>query len=141
MEEEYKRGQKLEVEVIQLTDLGLKVAFGDGDEGLIYYSETDPNHHYRVGESLIAQIEQIRDDGKIDLTLNNIGYKNFITPTTNKIMQMLKQAGGSLPYHDKSDPDEIREVFGMSKTKFKQAIGKLYKEKKIKIHPEKIELV
>jgi hypothetical protein len=139
VDDEYKRGQKLKVEVFKVTDLGLKVEFENGDEGLIYHSETDKE--YAEGDELVAYVQKIREDEKIDLTAKKIGYRNFINSATDKVMSKLREFDGELTFHDKSDPDEIKSFFGLSKTQFKQAIGKLYKERRIDIHSDKIVLV
>ena len=58
-----------------------------------------------------------------------------------QVMKVLQEKGGRLPYHDNSIPEEIREVFGMSKKAFKQAIGQLFKERRIMIDPDGISVV
>lgn len=64
------------------------------------------------------------------MVLGSKGYKR-VEDESEKILRLLEENDGYLPYHDKSDPEEIYEVFGMSKKVFKMALGKLYKEKKI----------
>ena len=94
----------------------------------------------RIGEEMDCRVTGIREDGKLNLSIRKKAYLQ-IDEDSMKIMNKLEECGGSLPYHDKSSPEEIREVFSMSKNEFKRAIGRLYKMKKIVIGDEGIELV
>lgn len=91
----------------------------------------------RIGERVRARVLSVREDGKLNLSLREKAYLQMDVDS-QKIMEALKEAGGQLPYHDKSTPDEIRGAFGMSKNEFKRAIGRLYKAKKIVITPNGI---
>ncbi len=93
----------------------------------------------RIGEELDCRVTGIREDGKLNLSIRKKAYLQ-IDEDSMKIMNKLEEYGGSLPYHDKSSPEEIREEFSMSKNEFKRAIGRLYKMKKIVIKDEGIEL-
>jgi len=135
MNEDYKIGQKVEVTIEKFTPLGVVVTFNN-DQGLAY--EEDIFEKLEVGETHIAYIKELREDGKIDITFRRHGYRNFIGTTTDKIMQALKDNNGLLHLNDKSSPDEIKDFFGISKTQFKQAIGNLYKDRKIIITKEGI---
>jgi predicted RNA-binding protein (virulence factor B family) len=73
------------------------------------------------------------------LALGQAGYRR-IGPLTDQIIAILQAKGGRLPYHDNILPEEIREVFGMSKKAFKQAIGLLFRERRIYIEPDGIRL-
>jgi predicted RNA-binding protein (virulence factor B family) len=84
-------------------------------------------------------VRTVRSDGKIDLSLDRSGYRR-ITSVTEQIVEALKDNDGHLPYHDDSSPEDIRAVFGVSKKAFKQAIGALYRERRIVIGPEGIRL-
>jgi predicted RNA-binding protein (virulence factor B family) len=84
-------------------------------------------------------VRAIRPDGKLDLALGQAGHRR-IGPMSEQVLAILTEKGGKLPYHDNSIPEEIREVFGMSKKAFKQAIGALFKERKIMIEPDGIRL-
>jgi predicted RNA-binding protein (virulence factor B family) len=84
----------------------------------------------------------VRPDGKIDLTLDRsrVGYQR-VAPLTDKIVAALEaSAGGQLPLHDNSPPEEVRAAFGVSKKAFKQAIGVLFKAKRIVIEKTGIRL-
>jgi predicted RNA-binding protein (virulence factor B family) len=83
-------------------------------------------------------VKTVREDGKLDVVLEPTSFIKY-DQATNKILQILQQ-NPKLGLSDNSDPDEIRDVLGMSKKTFKQAIGKLFKAKKIIIHGNYIEL-
>jgi hypothetical protein len=74
------------------------------------------------------------------VALGKPGYQK-VEDEADKILRLLKQKNGYLPYHDKSAPEEIYEVFGMSKKTFKMTVGKLYKEKKIELTKTGIKLL
>ena len=94
----------------------------------------------RIGKEVDCRVTDVREDGKLNLSIRKKAYLQ-IDDDSMKIMKKLEECGGSLPYHDKSSPEEIREEFSMSKNEFKRAIGRLYKMKKIVIKDEGIELV
>jgi predicted RNA-binding protein (virulence factor B family) len=119
------------------TDLGYKVAINEKHEGLIYHNEFFTDVHY--GDKTTGYIKQIRPDNKIDVTLRPIGYSK-VEPNAEHILKRLKQKGGFLDLHDKSDPDEIRNRLEMSKKTFKKAIGSLYKKEIIRIEDDGIYL-
>jgi predicted RNA-binding protein (virulence factor B family) len=94
----------------------------------------------RTGDKMKAFVKKIRPDNKIDIVLQTPGYKS-IEPNANFIREELEAAGGFLPLHDKTDPDTIKNMLGMSKKSFKKAIGTLYKDKQIIIKEDGIELI
>jgi predicted RNA-binding protein (virulence factor B family) len=129
--------QEVKIVVSDTTDLGVKVIVNDMYHGMIY--RNDINQQIRKGQILNAFVNLIRDDGKIDVRLEKIGFEKF-DDASQLILNMLKELG-TLPYSDKSDPDAIREFFKMSKKTFKQAIGKLYKQRRINILENAIQIV
>jgi len=133
-----EEGEKVDLRIWKKTDLGYKVIINQVHEGLIYHNEFFTDVY--PGDQETGYIKQIRDDQKIDVTLRPIGYKK-VAPNAEHILQRLKQVGGYLDLHDKSDPDEIRERLEMSKKTFKKAIGSLYKEELIRIEDDGIYLV
>ncbi len=133
-----EEGEKVDLRIWKKTDLGYKVIINQVHEGLIYHNEFFTDVY--PGDQKTGYIKQIRDDNKIDVTLRPIGYKK-VAPNAEHILQRLKQVGGYLDLHDKSDPDEIRERLEMSKKTFKKAIGSLYKEELIRIEDDGIYLV
>src|SRR5690606_30270118 len=98
------------------------------------------NEPLTVGRTLEVYVKQVRDDGKIDLTVHRSGYQR-VRRLTADIIDLLVENGGFLPYHDGSSPAAIQATFGVSKKAFKQAIGALYKEKRIVIEADGIRRV
>ena len=83
---------------------------------------------------------EVKEDGKLDLSLRQKAYVQMDSDS-EVILEKLKTVGGSLPYQDKSDAEEIKKEFNMSKAAFKRAIGKLYKERIIVIEKDGIKIV
>ena len=94
----------------------------------------------KPGDEIEARVLEIKEDGKLDLSLRQKAYVQMDADSA-LILDKLKQAGGSLPYHDKSSAEEIKEEFNLSKAAFKRAIGRLYKERAIVIEKDGIRLV
>ncbi len=120
------------------TELGYNVIINEKHEGLIYHNEFYQDVHY--GDHTTGYIKKIRPDNKIDVTLRPIGYDK-VEPNAKHILERLKQVGGYLDLHDKSDPEDIHNRLEMSKKTFKKAIGRLYKEDIIRIEKDGIYLV
>ena len=134
----FTQWQEVDVEIYAFTDLGVKVAINDEYSGLVYGSEVYGD--YREGQKLKAYIKLIREDGKIDVSLQP-KKGSHVFSTTDKILEHLKAVGGKSGLNDKSSPEDIKNEFHVSKKVFKQAIGRLYKQHTIKITNTGIELV
>ncbi len=106
--------------------------------GLVY--EDEIFQKITPGDQLQGFVKKVRSDGKIDLTLQRHGYR-AIEPNAKQILDELEASGGFIELNDKSDPNDIKEVFQLSKKSFKKAIGTLYKSKKIVIEKDGIRLV
>lgn len=133
----FETGQEVGILIFEETDLGFK-ALIDGDfEGLIYKNEVFED--VQVGDRKKAFVKKRREDGKIDLQLLPIGRAKY-EEGAEKILEMLK-VRKFLPLHDKSSPESIKELLGMSKKHFKQSIGQLYKAQRIKILDNGIEII
>jgi len=132
-------GQEVDIVVYGFSPLGVKVSIEGKYKGLIFEGEIFQSLY--LGDQLKGFIKQIREDGKIDISLTKHGYKNVVPSTAQQILNELSNNQGKLPFNDKSSPDAIYEKFKMSKNIFKQAIGDLYKKRKIKITTEGIEMV
>lgn len=130
--------QEVDVEIYALTDLGAKVAINNEYTGLVYGNQIYAD--YREGQRLKAYIKCVRDDGKIDVSLQPEQGRHVVS-TTDTILDYLKASGGKCGFNDESSPDDIKKAFKVSKKVFKQAIGKLYKQHKIKITDKGIELI
>lgn len=129
-----------EVELLpyEYTDLGIKALINKCKIGVIYKNELFRN--VNLGEFTIGYIKKIRDDSKIDLTLEKIGF-NRIDNVKQAILSSLHAQKGFLPYNDKTDAEVIYSNLQMSKKDFKKAIGGLYKDKKISIKEDGIYIV
>jgi predicted RNA-binding protein (virulence factor B family) len=134
----YQIGQEVSVLIWVQTDLGYKVIVDGKFLGMLYKNEVFKK--LTTGMSLMAYVKKLRDDGKIDLALEKPGFAR-VNPHEQKLLELLQKSGGFLPYGDKTDPEVIYKVFGMSKKMYKQLIGALFKQKRITIAPEGIRLV
>ncbi len=106
--------------------------------GLVYADEIFQK--LTPGDQLKGYVKKVRPDGKIDLTLQRHGFRG-IEPNAAQILKELEANGGFIDLNDKSDPEDIKEVFQLSKKSFKKAIGTLYKARKITIEKDGIRLV
>jgi hypothetical protein len=134
---EYAVGQPVELLVTGGTTLGYNAIIADAHMGLLYHN--DLPGPLKVGQKIDGYIRSVRPDGKIDLTINPAGYEK-VAPLKEQVLEALTAKGGSLPLNDASTPEEIRNAFGVSKKAFKQAIGALYRERKIVIEDKGIRL-
>lgn len=135
--ETLQKGQAVEMIVWHATPLGYKVIVNRKYEGLVFKNEVFKT--IRTGETLQGYIKNIRPDGKLDISLDSQGYTK-VDKHSKLILEIIKKAGGRLPYNDKTDPEVIYSIFGFSKKVFKMSLGKLYKEKLININEDGISL-
>ena len=133
-----RTADKVNLLVTRLTDLGWEVIINDMYRGLVFSSEIF--QHMAVGQRMDGYIKKIRPDHKIDVSLQPQGEK-LLEPTAEKIFSALKNNGGFLALHDKSDPKEILKVLQMSKKTFKKGIGTLYKARLIEIKTDGIQMI
>ena len=134
---EYVEGQAVELMVTGQTTLGYNAIVNGAHIGLLYHNELPAP--LNIGQRLDGYIRAVRPDGKIDLSINPAGYTR-VAPLKEQVLEALAKAGGGLPYGDSSPPAQIRDAFGVSKKVFKQAIGSLYKERRIVIDERGIRL-
>ena len=125
---QFKRDDKVNIFIGYKTDLGYKVIVNNNFEGLIF--ENEVFEELKLGETKEAYIKNIRDDGKLDIALQPINVKNSGI-NENKILTLLEDANGTLPYNYKSDATDISNIFGISKKNFKKALTNLIENKKI----------
>lgn len=138
MNEKYKPGEKVALVILRETDLGFVAKINGSDEGLLYHDEIFES--LDIGQLLDGYIKKVRPDGGIDLLLQAFG--NFgSSELGERIVEILKKNNGYLPLNATSDPEKIYRTFGVSKKKFKMAIGGLYKKRIIKITDEGMELI
>ncbi len=131
-------GEEVQLLAYERTDLGYNVIINNRYKGLIYHNEVFRT--IRPGDPLIGYIKQIRDDDRVDVSLQRPGFEG-IEPNAQRILATLKSEGGFLPLTDNSPPDQIYKSLEMSKKTFKKAIGTLYKERKIVLEEKGIRLV
>jgi predicted RNA-binding protein (virulence factor B family) len=135
---DFKIGQKVSLIIADKTELGVKAIINHTHWGMLYQNELF--QPVRRGQKVNGYIKQIREDGKIDLILQEPGYGKVVS-LTDKILIKLNKNNGVLMLSDKSPPEEIYATFGVSKKVFKQAIGALYKKQLISIDKNGIKLV
>lgn len=121
------------------TNLGFTVLIEEEFEGLLYQNEIFQELKER--QRIAGYIKNIREDGKIDVSLQAQGFRNVITQDTDKVIEAIYDNDGFLALTDKSAPEEIKRQLLMSKKAFKRAIGNLYKQKAIVITDKGLELV
>jgi hypothetical protein len=134
----YSVGQEVELLVADETDMGFKAIINDRHWGLIHRNEIFK--FLRSGMREKGFIREVRADGKIALSLQPVGEK-LASGLNEQILEKLREAGGALDVSDKSPPEVISRLLGVSKGNFKKAIGGLYKQGLIRIHDDRIELV
>lgn len=130
---DYYHRQKVDVLITQQQEIGYRVIVDGLYWGMIYNNELYQT--VNIGEHHIGFIKQVRDDGKIDITLSKI-EKIRVDDVSDVILQYLQENGGSMSLNDKSSPDEIMRVFNCSKKDFKKALGLLYKQHKVTLGDE-----
>ncbi|PHN20509.1 CvfB family protein [Pseudomonas sp. ICMP 561] len=134
----YSVSQEVDLLVAEATDMGFKAIINNKHWGLIHKNEVFK--FMRAGKQEKGYIKEVRSDGNISLSLQPVG-EQAASSLNNKILGKLKENNGVLPVSDKSDPQVISNLFGVSKGNFKKAIGALYKQGQIVIHADRIELV
>ncbi|WP_282035575.1 CvfB family protein [Saccharicrinis aurantiacus] len=135
---EYEEGQEVDIMIFQETDLGYKAIINGTHSGMLYHNEVFRDIH--KGEKVKAYIKKVREDDKIDLSLEKPGYQK-VDGISQDILNKLKSEDGFMLVTDKSPADEISRMFGISKKSFKKAIGALYKQRIITIEDGGIRLV
>ena len=130
-----KQGDEVEIILYSKTPLGFKVIVNNLFEGMIFHSEIFEN--LKIGDKKSAYIKNLREDKKLDISLQKIGEK----VDSNKVLEILKANGGVLNFTYKSDAEDIKNMFAMSKKAFKATLTKLIDEKKINLENDRICLI
>lgn len=130
-------GDEVALVIAEATDLGYKVVVDQRFWGLLY--RDDVNRPLRRGQRLTGYVKRVRDDGRLDLSLLPPGPAR-LDVVGERVLKALRESGGYLPLGDKSDAGEIKARLGVSKNAFKQAIGRLYKQRRILLEPGGIRL-
>jgi len=134
----YQVNDEVELLIWTPTDLGYKVIVDNTFQGIVYKNEIFKK--LISGEKIKGYIKKVREDDKLDITIHKQGHTK-IDKSADKILQLLNKTGGTLPYNDKTDPEVIYSIFGMSKKTFKQSIGNLFKQRVIVIEDNGISLI
>jgi predicted RNA-binding protein (virulence factor B family) len=129
-------GQEVDVLISGKHELGISAIIEQHYSGLIF--ESDIHKKIEIGEKRKAYVKQVRDDGKVDLLLEPMGYDKSVDEHSSSLLNALEANKGVLKLSDKSTPERIKDELGMSKKAFKKAIGRLYKVGKIEIKPGEI---
>lgn len=133
----YQSGEEVEIMAWQKTDLGYKVIVDNRFSGLVYQREIFQS--LEPGMKMQAYVRQVREDGKIDLTLQKDGFQK-VDDFSNVLLQYIKDQGGHTSFNDKSAVEDIYETFGVSKKTFKKAVGDLYKKRLVLLVEDGIRL-
>ena len=123
-----RENDSVDLTVYRRTDIGYLVIINNVHTGVLHFNEIYQN--IGVGDKMKGFIKTIRPDNKIDVVVGRQGYER-VGDEAGKIIRLLNENNGYLPYHDKSDPEEIYDFFGMSKKAFKMAVGNLFKQQKV----------
>ncbi|MEZ4740512.1 MAG: S1-like domain-containing RNA-binding protein [Flavobacteriales bacterium] len=125
-----KRGDAVELVVFAKSELGLSVVVNNKHQGLVHANEVFKP--VSIGDRITGYIKTVREDNKLDVTLQPIGYRQYIDVNTELVAKKLR-ATGFLPLTDKSDAEDIHAEFGISKKAFKKALGALYKDRVVRL--------
>ena len=136
--ENMREGDVVELLIYAKTAMGYKAVVQPDSWGLLY--ENEVFQALEPGQKVLGYIKKIRPDGRIDLALQKSGFQ-VVPDLSQKIMEHLKAAGGSCPFTDKTSPEEVYKLFGVSKKKFKMAVGNLYKHRQIVLEKTCIKLI
>lgn len=134
----FKAGQAVDLTICGRSDLGFKAVVDNKVLGLIFNS--DAIRPLKYGMQLKGFIKNVRADKKLDISLQRTN-KAALDSLSEKVLAFITEQGGTTHLTDKSSPDEIAAAFGVSKSSYKKALGKLYKQRLIEITPEQISLV
>lgn len=124
--------------VYRESELGYVMIINNKHTGILHSNEIFTTLH--TGDKLQGFVKTIRPDNKIDVVLGKPGFQK-VEDEASKILRLLQENDGYLPYHDKSDPQEIYDFFGMSKKTFKMTTGNLYKQQKIAFTKTGVQLI
>ncbi len=135
---EVREGDIVELLIYSETDLGYNAIINNRYSGLIYKNEI--YEAIRVGDKVQGFVKCVREDNKIDLSLQKSGYE-LVDDVKWRILKMMKEDNGFLSLNDNSSPEEIKAKLQISKKAFKKAVGALYRERLVKLTNKGVELV
>ena len=132
-------GDEVDLLLYNMTELGMNAIVNNMYKGLIFKS--DIHKSIKPGDRIKGFVKQVREDGKIDIVLEPTGYKNSIDENSDIILSALKENDGFLNLTDKSAPEDIKRILGLSKKAFKNGLGNLYKQKIVELNKDGIKLL
>jgi predicted RNA-binding protein (virulence factor B family) len=133
-----QEGDVVDLLIYSETDLGYNAIINNLYSGLIYKNEV--YEVIRMGDQLKGFVKHLREDNKIDLSLQKSGFE-LVDDVKWRILKLMKEENGFLSLNDNSSPEEIKAKLQISKKAFKKAVGALYKERLIKLTSKGIELI
>ncbi len=134
-----KERQEVDLLLYKQTEIGMNCIVNNLYKGLIFKSDIHKIVH--PGDRCKGYVKLVREDGKLDIVLEPIGYQQSVDVNVQSILKVLHAEGGFIGLTDKSSPEDIKLKFGLSKKAFKKAIGYLYKIKQIEIYKDGIKLL
>ena len=135
----YQKDDKVKGRIYEISEnLGAFVAVDNRYYGLIPKKEIFQD--FKEGQEIEARVLKVREDGKLDLSVRDKAYIQMAADS-EKVMKVIEEFDGVLPFNDKARPETIRREFNMSKNEFKRAVGRLLKEGKIRITETSIQKV
>ena len=135
---QYNKGDKVDLIIGSKTDLGFKAIINNSHWGLLYDNEIF--QPLRIGKKITGYVKQVREDGRIDLTLTRTGARK-VEDFSDTLLNCLVENDGFISLHDKSSPELIKRTLGVSKKTFKATAGNLMKKGKITIEANGLRLV
>ena len=133
----FHAAQEVELLICNQTDIGYKAIINGTHWGVLYSNEVF--QPLKSGQKIKGYIKKVREDNKIDLSLHKPGYER-VDDITDTILNVLKEQGGFISVTDKSSPETIHKLFGVSKKTYKKAIGSIYRKRLITIESDGIRL-
>ena len=134
----FHAAQEVELLICNQTDIGYKAIINGTHWGVLYSNEVF--QPLKSGQKTKGYIKKVRDDNKIDLSLHKPGYER-VDDITDTILNVLKEQGGFISVTDKSSPETINKLFGVSKKTYKKAIGAIYRKRLITMESDGIRLI
>lgn len=132
----YEKDQKVTGTLYEISDnFGAFVAVDNCYSALI--PKKEPLGNARVGDTVEARVTEVLKDGKLSLSLREKAYIQM-NEDARKLLKLLEEQGGELPVGDKSSPEKIKELTGMSKNEFKRAAGNLYKQRLVQVEEHQL---
>jgi len=135
---DFSKNDEVEILVYAKSPLGYKVVVNAKHEGMIFHTEIFEN--IDIGQSKRAYVKYVRDDGKMDICLQKIGQRD-VNDLEQRVIDILNENGGELGFTYKSDAEDIKDVFSMSKKAFKATLTKLIENKKIVLNTSTISVL